>query len=99
MLERRYKDKSSDFVFHNDNNEELKSISGTYRRVVQKIGLNQGITDSLQKTVFHTLRHTCFTACYEGRRFIHGTKAYGAQGYRDDPTLCSFSSRPFRESG
>lgn len=33
-------------------------ISDTFDRVVEKLGLNDGVTDDRQKVVFHTCRHT-----------------------------------------
>lgn len=35
------------------------AISDTFTRVVEKLGLNEGITDRRMKVVFHSLRHTC----------------------------------------
>lgn len=33
-------------------------ISASFKRIVEEIGLNEGISDPRQKVVFHTLRHT-----------------------------------------
>jgi integrase len=35
-----------------------KSVSDAFERAVEKLGFNEGISESPQKVVFHTLRHT-----------------------------------------
>ena len=56
MLHAQFPD---DFVFHRENGVgRITEVSDTFARVVDKLGLNQGITDRRQKVVFHTLRHT-----------------------------------------
>ena len=37
---------------------QIKKISHVFWRVVKDLGLNKDISDSSQKVVFHTLRHT-----------------------------------------
>lgn len=37
---------------------KVTDASNTFVRVVEALGLNQGVTDDRQKVVFHTLRHT-----------------------------------------
>lgn len=39
-------------------NKGINTISRYFRLVINAIGLNDGITDTRQKVVFHTLRHT-----------------------------------------
>ena len=46
----------NEFLVQNGN--EIRKVSHTFNRVVQQLGLNNGITDRRQKVVFHTLRHT-----------------------------------------
>ena len=48
----------SELVFKDRNGNKFTRISKTYDRAVGKVGLNNGITDSRDKVVFHTLRHT-----------------------------------------
>ncbi len=50
--------KQSDLLFPAQNGKEIQKISHTFNRVVQELHLNKDITDSRQKVVFHTLRHT-----------------------------------------
>jgi integrase len=38
--------------------EQITEVSDTFKRVVNLLGLNDGITDDRQKVCFHTLRHT-----------------------------------------
>lgn len=45
-------------VFRNKNGLAMKSVSKTFPRVVEMLGLNDGVTDPREKVVFHTLRHT-----------------------------------------
>ncbi len=40
------------------NGERIESISRSYRRAVERLKFNKGITDNAQKVTFHTLRHT-----------------------------------------
>ena len=50
----------SDFVFpaRRKNNTRMKEASNTFQRVVDEMGLNDGITDRRQKITFHSCRHT-----------------------------------------
>ncbi len=47
-----------ELIFKDKNGNRIKKVSKTYFRVVDDMGLNNGITDSKNKVVFHTLRHT-----------------------------------------
>jgi integrase len=40
-------------------NTKMSQISKTFTRAVDKLGLNDGITNRNMKVVFHTLRHSC----------------------------------------
>ncbi|WP_084312934.1 tyrosine-type recombinase/integrase [Desulfobulbus elongatus] len=42
----------------NRNGQKINTISKTFPRIVDMIGLNDGVTDPRDKVVFHTLRHT-----------------------------------------
>ncbi|WP_273191413.1 tyrosine-type recombinase/integrase [Oleidesulfovibrio alaskensis] len=46
------------FTDRNGNRLHTTGAGSTFKRVVKSIGLNDGITDTRQKVVFHTLRHT-----------------------------------------
>ncbi len=48
----------SELVFKNKKGNKLTMVSKTFDRIVDKLGLNEGITDPRDKVVFHTLRHT-----------------------------------------
>ncbi len=81
VLERRKQQSDSELVFQSDDGEMLKAISGTYRKVVDKLGFNKGITDETQKVVFHTLRHT-----YASWLVMSGVDLYTVQrlmGHKD----------------
>ncbi|WP_456471179.1 tyrosine-type recombinase/integrase [Caminibacter sp.] len=48
----------NELIFKDTNGGKIQSASKTFFRVVDKLGLNKGITDKRDKVVFHTLRHT-----------------------------------------
>jgi integrase len=48
----------SDLVFKNRKGERITEVSRTVDRTVDELGFNQGIDDTRQKVVFHSLRHT-----------------------------------------
>ena len=50
---------NDDLVFPGRNGKVRVSMSDTFERVVNSLGLNAGITDHRQRLVFHSLRHTC----------------------------------------
>lgn len=58
MLKRRYETDSSGYVFKAKNGGKITDLSDTFQRTIDALGFNDGITDSRQKVVFHTLRHT-----------------------------------------
>jgi len=45
-------------LFMDKNGLAIKRVSRTFPRVVEMLGLNDGVTDPREKVVFHTLRHT-----------------------------------------
>ena len=47
-----------DLVFPGRGGVKISSISDTFERVIKDLGFNNGVTDSRQKLVFHSLRHT-----------------------------------------
>lgn len=59
VLERRYDGQGrSELIFPTSAGGEKARMSKTFDRTVDELGLNDGITDSRQKVVFHTTRHT-----------------------------------------
>lgn len=48
----------SGLVFPGKGGAKVNKISRTFKRVADKIGLNEGISDPRQKIVFHSCRHT-----------------------------------------
>lgn len=59
IFERRATVSPSGLLFTTRDGKSLQnSASSMYRRIVDAIGLNDGVTDPRQKVVFHTLRHT-----------------------------------------
>jgi integrase len=49
---------ANDLVFPDKNGKKRKAISKSFMRTVNKLGLNDDATDSRNKVVFHSLRHT-----------------------------------------
>ena len=45
-------------VFADRNGQEIGKVSNAFDRAVRELGLNNGITDPLNKFTFHCLRHT-----------------------------------------
>ena len=58
ILLQRKPETTGDLVFINRNGERITEVSRTFDRTVDELGLNKGITDTRQKVVFHTCRHT-----------------------------------------
>jgi integrase len=48
----------SDLVFLNERGEQFEQVPTTFKRVVQDLGLNDGVTDPKMRFGFHGLRHT-----------------------------------------
>lgn len=49
---------NTDLIFVAREGKKVTSISNTFDRVIEDLGLNEGIYDRRQRVVFHTLRHT-----------------------------------------
>jgi integrase len=60
MLARRRsaETKSTDLVFPDRNGSKIVQISDSFNRAIDKLKLNEGITDRRDKVTFHSLRHT-----------------------------------------
>jgi integrase len=58
MLQARTKSAPAGLVFTGRNGKKIVQASDTFNRAVDKLGLNEGITDRRQRVTFHTLRHT-----------------------------------------
>ena len=58
MLSDRKKETDSESVFIGRQGKRIKDVSDTFRRTVEDLGFNRGITDRRKKIVFHSLRHT-----------------------------------------
>jgi len=48
----------NELIFLDRKGKKIIGISNTFDRVVEKLGFNKGVTDSRDKVVAHTLRHT-----------------------------------------
>ncbi len=60
MLERLKNDNGppEQYVFRSRKGGQIVEVSKAFGRMVDRLGLNEGITDRRQKVTFHTLRHT-----------------------------------------
>ncbi|MBB5349295.1 site-specific integrase [Desulfoprunum benzoelyticum] len=60
MLTRRRtsETKSTDLVFPDKNGNKIVQISDSFNRAIDKLKLNEGLTDRRDKLTFHSLRHT-----------------------------------------
>lgn len=59
LKDRKAEANGNPLVFPSETGRRVAQVSETFNRVVKDLGLNDGIQDSRQKVVFHTLRHTC----------------------------------------
>lgn len=59
LKDRKAEANGNPLVFPSETGVRVVQVSETFNRVVKELGLNDGIADSRQKVVFHTLRHTC----------------------------------------
>jgi integrase len=57
-LSKRHPPLPGDLIFKAREGGPIKTVSRTFARITEQIGLNNGIDDPRYKVVFHTLRHT-----------------------------------------
>jgi site-specific recombinase XerD len=50
--------KDGELIFLSREGKQIKEISNAFDRAVKELGLNDGIEDSRDKLVFHSLRHS-----------------------------------------
>ena len=62
------------FIFQSKNGNKIEHVSRTFERVVNALGLNNGITDRRQKVVFHSLRHTFASRLVQKRVSLYEVK-------------------------
>lgn len=74
MLQRRYAEDKTGYIFKSRSGGKIKEVSDTYQRIIDKLGFNDGVTDPRQKIVFHTLRHT-----YASKLVMKGVDLYTTQ--------------------
>ncbi len=58
ILKRRMPEDRNSFIFTNSKGRKIKEVSNAFSRIVERLGLNEGVHDPRQKVVFHTLRHS-----------------------------------------
>jgi integrase len=58
MLQERSMDMISGLIFRDRKGKKIGEVSNAFSKVVDALGLNDGISDPRQKVVFHTCRHT-----------------------------------------
>lgn len=58
MLSRRKGGQTNGYIFKTQGGKKIKEISNAFAHVVKEIGFNKGVSDSRDKVVFHTLRHS-----------------------------------------
>ena len=74
MLTNRKPFADNELVFPEHTGGKQKQVSNSFRRVVKKLGLNDGKTNRLHHLVFHSLRHT-----FASWHVQNGTKLYTVQ--------------------
>ena len=58
MLKRRVPPDPNSYIFSNNDGGKIKEVSNAFERVVDRLGLNEGVTDRRYRLVFHSCRHS-----------------------------------------
>jgi len=66
ILEAKTRGRNDELVFHGRGGIKIDRVSRSFDRIVEDLGLNKDISDSRQKVVFHSLRHTYASWMVEG---------------------------------
>ena len=74
MFKEMEKGQPDELVFQGYGGKKITAISNSFKKAVDKIKLNKGITDRRQRIVFHSLRHT-----YASRLVLSGVNLYTVQ--------------------
>lgn len=74
MLRSRQATGPETLVFCGPDGKRRSPVAKTFRHAVEKLGLNQGITDPRQRVCYHTLRHT-----FASWLVMRGTPLYTVQ--------------------
>lgn len=58
ILQQRMTATPDAYIFTDSSGGKIKEVSNAFQRAVERLGLNDGVTDCRQRVVFHTCRHT-----------------------------------------
>jgi len=58
LLNKKQNSNANSLIFSTKNNDKMTAVTKSFKHAVDRLGLNNGITDPRNKVVFHTLRHT-----------------------------------------
>jgi integrase len=58
MLKGRIPADLNKYIFTDEDGKKIMEVSNAFERVIERLKLNEGVTDSRQRVVFHSLRHT-----------------------------------------
>ena len=82
MLGARGKGNHGDMIFPGRGGVKRSWVSNAFERAVKELGFNEGVTDSRQRVVFHSLRHTFASWLVE-----QGTDLYSVKELMGHSTL------------
>lgn len=89
IARRPLKENRGDLIFCDSNGNRIRQLSKVFGRVVDELGLNQGVKDSQNKIVPHTLRHTFASwLCLQGEGLLTIKELLG---HRDISTTQRYS--------
>ena len=58
MFERRMPKNLNSYVFTDSEGDKIKEVSNAFERIVNRLKMNDGVTDRRRRVLFHSLRHT-----------------------------------------